>query len=236
MSSFGDVSARRAPCPTCLRDQRVTTKFEEINHWDWDDGENSAQGTNEYYVFECNGCETIIFCKSSSSTTDYDYYENVQGKIFHPFTNKYWPAIPRNTVKRLPLIHFQLFQPDLYRVLTETYRAVDTSLPTLAAIGIRTSFDVASVILDIDQTLGFDKKIEKLRKDGFISGKDKKALETLVNAGSAAAHRGWTPSNETLHILVEILNGFIENHLIRPGRIDRIRAQIPSKTVPVSKT
>jgi len=230
MSSFGDVKSRKAPCPTCGRDQRVSTNFEKINCWS--DKEVSLSGIEEYYVFQCNGCETVIFCQTYSFSENVDNAHNEHGTLIteSPAVKRFWPSIPVNRIEKLTTLELRFNHSELYKILDETYKAVESDLRTLAAMGIRTSFDAASAILKVDEKLTFSEKLEELRKGSFISGQDKGVLEVLVNAGNAAVHRGWTPSNGELCTLVEILNEFVTKHLIRPRHVAFLKKNLPEKS------
>ena len=43
-------------------------------------------------------------------------------------------------------------------------------------------------------------------------------ISTLVDAGSASAHRGWTPSEKDLDLMAALLENFIEENFIIPER------------------
>lgn len=230
MSSFGEEAQRRAPCPNCGREQRVSTLYEHINEWDYDDG--MVSGTNEYYVFRCKGCETVIFCQSSAHSEERVDYYNRQGKHIteYPFKKTYWPVAPKIGSNRLPLIDLLLIHENTSNLLRQVYIAIDSNLNVLAAIGARTTFDAASEYLGIDQDLSFEEKLEMLRTQAYISGKEKGTLEVLINAGSAAAHRGWAPTGNELDTIIKILNGFIDTNMLRPCKVNELKGAIPNRS------
>ena len=65
---------------------------------------------------------------------------------------------------------------------------VQTDPPT-AAIGARTAFDRATEKLGIEPSLTFAEKLEKAKSDGLVGTNERNALEVMISAGSAAAHR-----------------------------------------------
>jgi Domain of unknown function (DUF4145) len=227
MSSFGPVDVRRAPCPSCNREQRVDTLYERQDRWSDEDAD--IQGISEYYVFQCRGCENVFFSRSRSNSEDVYEFTNDNGEYEreYPFTKDYFPQTPKHQPRHGLGFYLQVNAPKMSSLLLETYRAVDAGLNTLAAIGTRTTFDSASEYLGIDTELSFSDKLEELRRSGKISGQQKGILEVLIDAGGAAAHRGWKPSDLELSTLLGILEDFIDNNFIKPLNVDRLKKNIP---------
>jgi hypothetical protein len=107
----------------------------------------------------------------------------------------------------------------------------------LSAIGIRTSFDVASELLGVDPNLSFDKKLKELVSLGKIGTVDSDRLSALIDAGSASAHRGWTPTPEDLSTMVDVLEHFVYEAFVGPARrkaldekAKKLRTTVPTRT------
>jgi hypothetical protein len=98
--------------------------------------------------------------------------------------------------------------------MLELYGAMDNDLRMLAAIGIRTTYDIASELLGIDPTLTFEKKLDALVCSGRISIVDKDRLEMMVDAGSASAHRGWRANPSTM---MDVLEHFVHDSFVAPA-------------------
>lgn len=98
--------------------------------------------------------------------------------------------------------------------MTEVYEALNARLDTLAAIGIRTSFEVAAEILGAPD-INFQKKIRWLvdNKAGLLTSEEE-AFRTLVEAGNAAAHRGWRPEPEVIVALMDLLEGLVRRDIV----------------------
>lgn len=230
MSSFGDELQRRALCPSCLGEKRVDTLFERVDRWDADGG--YIQGIDEYYVFMCRGCEQIFFCKSSSDSEDReDYYDEYgEHQTDYPWRRSYLPEIPPRAFPRIDFMAFRFTNRRTFELLQDVYTAAENKLNVLAAIGARTVFESVSDSLNIAEELTFRDKLEKLRKDGYIGGQDKGTLETLIDAGGAAAHRGWKPTDEELKTIIEIMNNFVVQSLITPKKKKALSDSIPKKS------
>ncbi|KAB1080191.1 DUF4145 domain-containing protein [Methylobacterium soli] len=114
----------------------------------------------------------------------------------------------------------------LDEALIELYGALNNDLYILAGIGIRTSFDVASNLLEIDSNLSFQKKLEELEKRGRIGPQDKARLNSLVEAGNASAHRDWKPSADDLNTMMDALEYFVHETFVIPTRKSRVDAKL----------
>ncbi|MER8582713.1 DUF4145 domain-containing protein, partial [Mesorhizobium sp. M1423] len=120
--------------------------------------------------------------------------------------------------------------------LSELYGALDKDLKMLAAIGVRTSFDIAAEILGIDAGLPFQKKLDDMVTKKLIKDSEREHLDVLIDAGSASAHRGWKPSVDDLDVLMDTLEGFIYDSFVVPTRkkaaaakIAKMKAKVPPR-------
>jgi hypothetical protein len=121
--------------------------------------------------------------------------------------------------------------------MRELYGALDSDLRLLSAIGIRTCFDIAAIILGVDASIGFGRKLERLVELGKIGVVDKERLSVLIDAGSASVHRGWTPRLDDLNTMVDVLEHFVYEAFVAPGRrtkLDEKAKELKAK-VPVRK-
>jgi hypothetical protein len=103
---------------------------------------------------------------------------------------------------------------------------LDNDLNMLAAIGLRTSFDIASEQLGVAANLTFEKKLDALLAEGFIEESGLEQLSVLVEVGSASAHRGWIPNAAQLITLMQLLENFIYKAFIAPVRLKHHAAEI----------
>jgi hypothetical protein len=113
--------------------------------------------------------------------------------------------------------------------LSEVYVALDNDLKVLAAIGMRTTFDRASEILGVHPELSFKDKLKGLNDAGHIGDGEMTAISVLTDAGSAAAHRGWSPTNTELDTMMEILEGFINRNLVLGNATLKLKGRLPAR-------
>src|SRR3954471_18019981 len=56
----------------------------------------------------------------------------------------------------------------------------------------------------------FAEKLKELTAGNKIGGEEKEILSVLADAGSAAAHRGWKPTEGDINHLMDALENFLE--------------------------
>lgn len=182
-------------------------------------------------ILECCGCERVYF-RHDNWFSEWDMIDH--NPITHLPTLKqgiettYWPApVARKRPTWIPEI--EKADRDLGRLLTEMYTALDSGLSVVSAIAVRTVFDRATELLRVDPALTFKEKLDNLAAFGKISYDEEHTLQVLVDAGSAAAHRGWRPKTEELTTMVDVVESFLHRSLIIGGGIARLKAAVPPK-------
>jgi hypothetical protein len=203
---------------------------EEQVEWE-DDDEHGIWGRHTYRILKCRGCDTVYFQQVQIFSEDVDFRQNPTSGEMQPFIPErisYWPAPSKRN------------QPDWSRKLDDTdrdlgslfddiYVAMNNELRILAAIGTRTVFDRASELLGVDPAFTFAQKIAALHTAGRISSDDKLVIDVLVDAGNAAAHRGWKPSSSELNDMVAILEGFLYRAFVAGDAAGELRGSIPPR-------
>ncbi len=119
--------------------------------------------------------------------------------------------------------------PQLEKILSEVYDAVEHRSNILAATGLRTAFDRAVSYHAVDESLPLAAKVKALQDAGFIGETEASILQTVVDAGSAAAHRGWNPSDDDLAKLLQSLEHFIHRTVVTGKKVLDVKAAIPQR-------
>jgi hypothetical protein len=109
------------------------------------------------------------------------------------------------------------------------YTALNNDLRVLAAIGARTVFDHSSELLGVAPGLTFARKLDELLNQGKVSTDERDTLDVLVDAGSAAAHRGWRPKPKELNTMMDVVETFLHRSFILGDGIKKLKAAIPCK-------
>lgn len=230
------IKQLKGHCPKCGPDRYADVVG---HHTDRDDDdENGVWGQTDARILSCAGCKTIYFQEVFIFSEDVDYsYHPVTGETQGKYNERitYWPA-PTKRDRPDWLGDVQLIDLSLHRILLEIYKGLDADLPILSAIGVRTAFDRTSELLKVDPGLPFAGKLTTLERSGKIGVGEKIHLEILTDAGSAAAHRGWSPSLDELDTMMNILEGFIYRTLILDEQVAKLKPAIPSKPPRPSKS
>ena len=221
---MAEKELRKAHCAKC-KDERncdIEAKYEQKG------GDENFQWSRDWYILKCRGCDNIFVQTASTNSEDVIEIDLPDGNWESEYseTLQYWPAIsqrsPPDWVKEYNL---SISTDNLLDVaIEEVYGALNSGLPMLAAIGIRTVFDVAAVQLGAKESATFSEKVNQLVAIGSITGADKERIMQLVDAGGASAHRGWVPSQKELTAMMDILEHFIELSIVAPKRKEKLDA------------
>ena len=216
---------RKGHCPECGPDRNadIVASHEER----YDSVEMCA--SDSYYILRCRGCQAVYVLKEYESWEDISYEHDLEtGQILpKPETRvTYWPSAAK---RKRPEWLYELRDPVLSDILHEVYEALNADHHTLAAIGIRTALDRAFVSLGVEESSPFYKKLNELVEKGIINENEKSLLETLTDAGSAAAHRGWKPEPEQLTTLIDAMETFLKRVFVTETEVKTIKEDIPPR-------
>jgi hypothetical protein len=193
----------------------------------------------DWFLLECRGCDHVFVQTVSIDSESFVYWYDDEGErqSAPEETVSYWPALEK---RKRPdwMTDFGIAgvnHTELDEMLLEVYAALANDLRVLAAIGIRTTFDVAAELLGINPTQSFKGKLEQLVTAGHIGKLELSRLETLVDAGNASAHRGWRPKHDDLTTMMDILELFIHDAFVAPSKRSKLDAEIEKVKVRVPK-
>ena len=93
--------------------------------------------------------------------------------------------------------------PDYRSVLDEVHLALDHGLFNLASTGVRTALD-RLLVQEVGDSGTFKSKVTKLVDEKIITEQRKELLLTVIDAGSASAHRGFAPDAELMASIMDI--------------------------------
>jgi len=201
-----------------------------------------------WYLLVCRGCEYPFAQSVSTDSESYDEYYDREGDYVRESIEivETWPPEAKRPIpdwfKHSHVEGNLVKAVALNAALSELYRALNANLMVLSSIGIRTAFDAASETLGIEPGLSFEAKLNALVDKGKIRATEKETLNVLIDAGSAAAHRGWQPTAEQLNVQVDILEEFIFNSMVLPtqektkaDRVAKLKQAVPPKAQPKKK-
>jgi Domain of unknown function (DUF4145) len=226
----GDALTVRGHCPACGPQRKADITGEHRHAYSI--GLDDIRGSVIHRILKCRGCDGIYFQRIESNSEDYDHVQvgPDEWEVVYNENVQHWP---RPSKRRRPdwfVNHLgSPLDSNLNSLLLEVYTALDNDLGVLAAIGIRTVFDRASELLDIDPSEGFAKKLTALENTGKIGRAEREILDVLTNAGNAAAHRGWRPEQDALQTMMDIIEAFIYRSFVLGQKTKSLQNKVPSK-------
>lgn len=181
----------RCHCNNCGR----TTAHELISHRSVDeqDDDSGFWWTDTYDTLECRGCKSVCL--------RYGYEDAGGGEetAFYP------PPVSR----RSPTWRWNL-PADMREMLDEIYRALHNDSSRLALMGARTLVDLL-LTSQVGDVGSFKRKLVALQNKGVITAKHAEVLEAALDAGSAAAHRGFRPDTGDLNAVMDIVENLLQS-------------------------
>lgn len=216
-------------CPNCGGDRNAHVRCEHVV--DSPDPGGGTAASDTAIILECCGCGRVYFRRdvwfSEWETIGQDPITG-EPRLEGGVDTSYWPA-PMARKRPDWLDKIEVDDHVLSNLLSEMYAALDNDLRVVSAIAARTVFDRVSELLGIDPSITFQKKLDRLGADGKISIDEKHTLEVLVDAGNAAAHRGWRPKPEELSTMIDVVESFLQRSFIVGDQIEKLKAAVPPK-------
>lgn len=224
--------AFRAHCPRC-DGQRVCIIHGQLDQsWSTEDAGHYMEGEADHKLLQCAGCETVFYHISRWHSEDYDFdYHPVTGDTIytHPRTVETYPTPEKRNQKPDWAWTIDQIDPQLHRILHETYKANEVDSFILASVGLRTAFDRVTEFLKIDASLSLEEKVTELLARGFIGESEANTLRIVTDAGSAAAHRGWAPDQKSFKVLLATLEQFIHRVVVTGKAALDLTGEIPAR-------
>jgi hypothetical protein len=199
--------------------------------WAVGDEFTSVDGFNDHRLLRCRGCETVFYLVESTNSEDWDGRFNPvtgQEEMYHPVTRRTYPAPESALLKPEWVAILREVDLQLFSIVDQVYEAREHRLLILAAVGLRTAFDRSTELLGIDPAKPLVAKVEDLVDRGAVGMQEAALLKVIVDAGSAAAHRGWSPTPEEFQVLLDWLEQFLVRSFVKPRSPDSVKS-IPAK-------
>lgn len=196
MADTETVDARCRRCMGYTRHEVLATKQVEevVEH----EHGRDVISRSVYRMIQCRGCEAVSLVEREGFP---EYDGNVR-VYFYP------PPLAR----RIPEWHLRLvaFDGEMRELLAEIYSAMRADTRRLALMGVRTLVDM--LLNDqVGPKGGFRERMDRLVDTGHISPKNRLELDAVLEAGHAAAHRGYQPSAVDLGWALDILENVLQS-------------------------
>jgi hypothetical protein len=113
-------------------------------------------------------------------------------------------------------------------VLDEIYRSLDANNRRLPMMGARTLVDM--MIVEKVGDLGtFATGLKALEQSGFVSSKNREVLDAVLDAGSAAAHRGHAAKWENVNTTMDIVENMLHAIYVLPDAAQKLKECTPPR-------
>lgn len=118
--------------------------------------------------------------------------------------------------------------PDLCDLLREIYRATHDGQLRLLASGVRTALDhvMTKIVGDVGD---FSAKLTAMHLEGHLSTSQKDMLETVIDVGSAAVHRGFKPQKELLEEMLITMETVVRDHYLTGPALRAMKTLVPPR-------
>lgn len=169
----------------------------------------------DWLLTECKGCE--------SKNLELVTYHSGENEVEREVSRK---SIPGKPLRKVETWIFKL-EKDYIELMAEIYSSYNAENHRLTLMGLRTLIDM--FILDnIGDAGTFKQKLIKLKEQHFINKVQLELLETSIEAGNAASHRGYKPSIEVLSSVIEIVEHLLKTFVLSKD-LTTIKDQIPKR-------
>lgn len=181
-------------------------------------------------IIECCGCENLELVKLTLFSEDVTYFDNLE--TGEPESDAKWEEVIYPPVTyRTPKPWFEdVPDPTLRAISHEIYSSLQTGSHYLATFGSRTLID-RLIVLTVGDKGNFARGLVALKDEGKISQHESEILEPVIQAGHAAAHRGWAPTKEQLAIILDTVEGLIHRLLVLPKLAEELEEAVPARGV-----
>ncbi len=222
--AIGDIE--KFFCNECKRETKHVIRGEhQATEWDKHEVVNFIR---RMLIIECCGCEYLALVKKTHFSEDIDYsYDPVSGdEIQEPI----WEEViyPPVTDRSAPSWFEDLPDQTLRDISQEIYNALQTGSHYLAAFGSRTLID-RLIVLTVGDQGNFKRGLKAPQDSGKISQRERDVLQPVIDAGNAAAHRGWAPSKEQLATILDTVEGLIHGLLVQPKLAEELDDAVPGR-------
>jgi Domain of unknown function (DUF4145) len=223
-------------CRQCGGERYHTTVAEKTRSWG--DNDSLVDGGDTWSIVECGGCHTVTFVHSHWFSEDCEPTEEGWTPIEH--RDLYPPAPSR----KMPewgshyIIWFNSYEDWIPKLHLDIYSAIGMKAYALAAMGARAIVDFVVTSKAGDEG-NFKDKLNRMHKQGLITEIQADVINVAFDAGSAAAHRGYSPTQDDANTLLDITESLLQQIYIDPARQrrqEKAAAALRSNTPPRPKS
>ena len=181
-----------------------------------------------YETLKCRGCENVSLRRTEGF--------NSEPPIVTSYGKQYNQASEEPAWLLTPLA--RLFADNTYEVpqiicdiMLEVYTAFKNNSFRLCAMGIRAALE--NIMIDkVGDHQNFTRNVDEFERAGFLSIRQRTVIDSILDAGHAAIHRGWEPTKEDIDTLLDVTKSVIETVYIHEARGKRLDSAVPKRAKP----
>lgn len=166
-----------------------------------------------YALLTCCGCESVTLRRQLEFSEWED--DDIDVKFYPPQVSRQLPK----WLDELP--------SEINELLTEIYSALHADNRRLALMGARTIIDMF-VVDKIGDVGSFKQKLQTLVDKGYLGSLQKETLDVALEAGHAAAHRGYKPPSEVLNHVMDVVESLLQTYALEKVS-DLVKKKIPPR-------
>jgi hypothetical protein len=214
------------PCNGCGGDRNhaLRTTFPVHGAIDETDHEENPLPFDVFETLQCLGCGAITIRRVTWNGGECYPDPDGDGFIYADESITYLP--PRTSRVRPQWL--SSLPKELESLLAEIYSALDVGAITLVAIGVRTVLDMmaAKAVGDVGT---FEQKLEALEKKGWLGALDRKRIAIVIDAGSAAAHRGFRATPVSIGHMMEAVEHLLKSRYVLDPQAKALKKSTPPR-------
>jgi len=207
----------KAHCNKCGGERNHTVLHSKKTKWS--DDKSPVCGSDDYQTLQCCGCEEIKL-RHTSVFSQHD----------EPTVYYYPPSMFRKPPEWFDQLYFDVpFEEEFVETLfKEIYVAVQNNLPSLALMGVRSLLEKI-MIAKVGDKGTFAKNLNAFALEGYVSGRQKENLDTILDAGHAAIHRVFEPKQRDVVIVLDITEHVVESVYFHSSKVSDLKSRVPAR-------
>lgn len=198
---------------------RTQTNQEVVLHTTSTHSEHKVGGNPEvwisthtlYKVYRCIGCEHVTLTRWRYDSDLDRELDTLDAEHFPPRTFRDKPS------------WYTDLDPKYRSIMEEIYTSLANRTNRLSLMGCRTVIDLY-LNDEVGDIGGFARKLEKLYEGNGISEVSKNILNSAIEAGNAASHRAFSPDEDVLLSVVDIIENLLQQVVLRKKSKEIIQA------------
>ncbi len=205
----------KSHCNECggEKNHEIKASVKESGSEPFDEG-YSLDWCTTWEIMKCLGCDEL-----SAKKTFY-FSENDGNEV------TFYPA---PVSKRKPEWLKGIKDKALLNLFAELYIVLQANAP-ISAVSICRAIIDRIIQIHVGDKGGFVTGIKALKNEGHIAEKELELINFVIEAGSAATHRGWKPENNTyLEVVTGIVENLVERLFVLPSTQKKLIRGIPKR-------